>query len=159
MSTLEQAVFPARFAALRDTAAFVQRFCERNGIAREDALRLTLFIEELFSNTVEHGHGSDSDEPIRVVLEFCADRVRMLYEDTAPRHDPTETWGEGESALDAPPEARPVGGLGLALLRALASEARYAHEEGMNRLWLTLPCRQTAHDPTGERGSSSGSLP
>jgi len=156
MPSLEQAVFPARFAALRDTAAFVQRFCEENGIGREDALRLTLFIEELFTNTVEHGHGSESNAPIRVALEFCGDRVRMLYEDTAPRYDPTETWGEGESALAAPPEERPVGGVGLALLRALAAEARYAYEEGVNRLWLTLPCRQAARPRTTAPGSSSG---
>lgn len=155
MPSLEQAVFPARFAALRDTAAFVARFCAGNGIGREDALRLTLFIEELFTNTVQHGHGGDSDAPIRVALEFCDDRVRMLYEDTAPRYDPIEAWDDGESALDAPPEARPVGGLGLTLLRALALEARYAHEEGVNRLWLTLPCRQAPSDRFAEPDSSN----
>ncbi|HUH93272.1 MAG TPA: ATP-binding protein [Casimicrobiaceae bacterium] len=153
MSSLQQAVFPARFAALRDTAAFVQRFCEGNGIGREDGLRLTLLVEELFTNTVQHGHGSESNAPIRVALELCDEGVRMLYEDTAPRYDPTQTWSEGEAALDAPPEARPVGGLGLALLRGLAAEARYAYEQSMNRLWLTLPCRQTVRDHPPQPGS------
>jgi serine/threonine-protein kinase RsbW len=153
MPSLQQAVFPARFAALRDAAAFVQRFCEDNGVGREDALRLTLLVEELFTNTVEHGHRTESNAPIRVALEMRDARVRMLYEDTAPRYDPTQTRSNGESALDAPPEARPVGGLGLTLLRALAAETRYAYEEGMNRLWLTLPCRQAVRDHPPPPGS------
>jgi serine/threonine-protein kinase RsbW len=144
MPSLEQAVFPARFTALRDTAAFVQRFCQGNGIGREDALRLTLLVEELFTNTVQHGHGSESNAPIRVALELRNDCVRVLYEDTAPRYDPTEKWVGAESTLDVPPEARPVGGLGLTLLRALAAETRYAYEQGLNRLWLSMPCRQAA---------------
>jgi len=156
MSSLQQAVFPARFAALRDTAAFVQRFCEDNGIGREDGLRLTLLVEELFTNTVEHGYGGESNAPIRVALEMGDERVRVLYEDTAPRYDPTPTWSDGASALDAPPEARPVGGLGLALLRGLAAEARYAYEGGMNRLWLSLPCRQAVRDHPLRPGSRRG---
>lgn len=153
MPSLEQAVFPARVAALRDTAAFVQRFCEDRGIGREDALRLTLLVEELFTNTVQHGHGGESSAPIRVALELRDGCVRMVYEDTAPRYDPTERWDDGEPVPDAPPEARPVGGLGLALLRSLAVEARYAYEGGMNRVWLTLPCRQAVRDCPAPPGS------
>lgn len=154
MPSLQQAVFPARFAALRDAATFVQRFCETNGMDRDDALRLRLVIEELFTNTVQHGHGGESEAPIRVALELRDDRVRVLYEDTAPRYDPIQTRTNAESALDAAPEARPVGGLGLALLRALVADSRYVYEDGKNRLWLTVLCRQAG----GDRPAPSGSL-
>ena len=63
MCAREHTEFPARLAALRDTAAFAQVFCERNGIDRHTALRLTLVIEELFTNTVQHGYRAESDLP------------------------------------------------------------------------------------------------
>jgi serine/threonine-protein kinase RsbW len=136
MPTTEQAVFPARLAALRDTAAFAQRFCERNGLRRDDALRLRLVIEELFTNTVQHGYGVESDAPIRIALSLRDGGLSLLYEDSARAYDPLARPTEPIAASE-PADARPIGGLGLALVRGFA-EARYAYENGTNRLWLTL---------------------
>ena len=132
------AEFPARLAKLPDTASFAEDFCDRQGVDRGDALRLTLVIEELFSNTVRHGYGDDSDAPIRIALSIEDGRVAMLYEDRAPPFDPRALWSEPPAHIDAPLELRPVGGLGVHLLGELVVEARYAYEDGSNRLWLTL---------------------
>ena len=55
----ERRVFEARFGMLPATAAFVAGFCARHGIARNDALRLTLIVEELFTNSMAHGYGGE----------------------------------------------------------------------------------------------------
>jgi anti-sigma regulatory factor (Ser/Thr protein kinase) len=138
MRISEQAVFPARFAALPDTAALAHAFCDRCGIDRDDALRLTLIIEELFTNTIEHGHGGECDAAIRIALSFHEGAVTLLYEDSAPRYDPLSQDSVAASTLEEDIDARSIGGLGVRLVRELASEARYAYEEGNNRLWLTL---------------------
>ena len=135
----ERAEFPARLAALRDTAAFAQAFCDRNGIGRDHALRLVFVIEELFTNTVRHGYGEESDEPIRIVLAIGDRHVSLLFEDFAPRYDPLEQLSGEPANLGAPVDARPVGGLGLYVLGQLVAGARYAYEEGSNRLWLEVP--------------------
>ena len=135
----EQAEFPARLAALPDTAVFAQTFCERNGIGRDDALRLTLVIEELFTNTVRHGYRDENDAPIRISLALADGRVTLLYEDSAPRYDPLAHWSATPSGLGASIESRPVGGLGVYLLGQLVTSARYAYENGSNRLWLEMP--------------------
>ncbi len=138
MSFSEQAEFPARLAALPDTAAFARGFCDRHGIGYDDALKLTLIIEELFTNTIEHGYRAESDARIRIALALHDDAVTLLYEDSAPRYDPLS----GASAPPSTPadelEARPIGGLGVHLVRELSSDARYAYQDGSNRLWLTL---------------------
>lgn len=87
----EHAVFPARLAAPPETAAFARDFCERNGVSRDDALRLTLIIEEFFTNTVEHGYRTESDAPIRVTLAASGPHVTVLYEDAAPAYDPSHS--------------------------------------------------------------------
>lgn len=135
----EQAEFPARLAALPETADFAQAFCQRNGVGRDDALRLTLVIEELFTNTVRHGYRDESDAPIRISLALADGRVTLLYEDSAPRYDPLAHWSATPSGLGAPIESRPVGGLGVYLLGQLVTGARYAYENGSNRLWLEMP--------------------
>jgi len=139
MCAREHTEFPARLAALRDTGAFAQVFCERNGIDRHTALRLTLVIEELFTNTVQHGYRAESDLPVRIELSACNGGVAIFYEDAAPRYDPLARSCGASAELDAPFAARSVGGLGLYLISQLVADARYAYENGCNRIWLIVP--------------------
>ena len=138
MASNDKAEFPARFTALRDTASFVQAFCERNGVGRETALRLMFVIEELFTNTVKHGFGEESDSQVRIELAMSEDVLSVIYEDSAPRYDPTDRWSAAPPELAAAAEERPVGGLGVYLIRQIVADARYAYEDGCNRLWLIM---------------------
>ena len=123
---------------LAETAAFVEAWGRRHGIAPADRLRLTLIVEELFSNTVVHGHGGDSDTEIGITLSCDAGNVSLLYEDAAPRFDPLAAHAASPHHLSPDLESRPVGGLGLLLVNELARDACYAFEDGRNRLRLTL---------------------
>ncbi len=136
-----EAVFEARWSMLPATAGFVEGFCRRHGIGAEDALRLTLVVEELFSNSLRHGYGKESAETIRIELSAGRDGVRLCYEDRAPRFDPLAQMSSPAAHLADPIETWPVGGLGMHLLGQLVSNARYAYEDGSNRLLLTLPRR------------------
>ena len=137
----DQRDFPARMAMLAETAAFVEAFCERHGVARDDALRITLIVEELFTNTISHGFNGDSDTLIGIRLTRGDAHIEVCYEDRAPEHDPIERLRSSPASLGAPLEARPIGGLGMHLIGQLSTSARHAYEGGMNRLWLDVVCR------------------
>jgi serine/threonine-protein kinase RsbW len=124
---------------LSDTAAFAQAFCDRHGIVRNDAMRLTLIIEELFTNTVQHGYRGESDAPISIVLSLTSGGVAILYEDSAPHYDPLARLSGSPASMSRPVESRPIGGLGVYLVGQLAERSRYVYENGFNRLWLTMP--------------------
>ena len=138
MSTREQRLFPARLAMLPETASFAQAFCDRHGIVRHDALRLTLIIEELFTNTVEHGYRGECDAEIRIALSVERGGVGVLYEDSAPRYDPLARLSDAPASIARAVESRPIGGLGVYLVGQLVEHASYVYEEGCNRLWLTM---------------------
>jgi len=138
----ERRVFGARMSRLPDSAEYVERFCDRHGIVRDDALRVMLIVEELFTNAVVHGYRGESDAPIVVHLSIQDGHVAILFEDAAPRFDPLSV---PPVDLEAPLESRAVGGLGVHLIRQYASSARYAREDGRNRLWLRVPCASLAH--------------
>jgi serine/threonine-protein kinase RsbW len=133
--------FAARYASIAATAAFANDYCARHGIDRTRALKLTLILEELLTNTIEHGHGAESDATVRVLLRAAPEGLVMGYEDSAPPFDPTDPGAQAAAALDDPLDDRPVGGLGLRLIDGLASAVGYCREHGRNRLWLTLAAR------------------
>ena len=128
--------FPARMSAVPAVTAFTARACLAAGLARDACLRLTLLVEELFTNTVAHGHGQDSEAPVRLVFDVAPGRVGLLYEDTGRPHNPFATIAPPDGAAEI--EERPVGGLGLVLIAALASEVHYRREDGKNLISLAI---------------------
>ena len=134
----QQRQFSARMDNLDAAMAFVQAFCAEHLVASDDGLRLQLVVEELFTNTVTHGHGGDSDSPVVVELAVEADGLGLRFTDWAPAFDPTFVV----AIKSAVPEQ--VGGAGLRLLASLAREMAYARIDGANRLTLTLAGRSAA---------------
>jgi anti-sigma regulatory factor (Ser/Thr protein kinase) len=134
----EQCRFEARAAELPHIAGFARAFCALRGVGHDDALRVTLVLEELFANTVRHGHGGDSAAPVRIALTLAGRSIEIRYEDSAPRHDPLNAGSSQRDDLDAPVEERRVGGLGVHLVDGMVDSARYSYADGRNRLRLLL---------------------
>lgn len=123
------ATFPARLDAFGRVVAFVESVCASAGVGRLDCLRLTLVVEELFVNTVVHGHGGDSDAPVLLTLDPQPSGIKVTYEDQAPRFDPSARSDEVPDVRQRPP-----GGLGLVLVKRLSSGLEYSRAEGANRI-------------------------
>jgi serine/threonine-protein kinase RsbW len=129
-------IFPARRDALPQVDAFLGEVCASAGLGREACLRLTLLAEELFTNTVLHGHGADSEEPVRLECEVTPGRIALTYEDTGPAHDPFARIVAPDAAADI--EDRPVGGLGVLLVSAMAQQVEYRRAGDRNRISLVI---------------------
>ena len=131
-----ETMFPARLGAVRDVRAFIESFCRDTGIARPPGLRLNLVVEELFTNTIKHGHGGDCDSLVWIALDAKHDSVSLTYLDQAPPFNP---FGfNAPPALDAAIEQRKVGGLGVLLAREMTASSEYARLFGRNRLRMVL---------------------
>jgi anti-sigma regulatory factor (Ser/Thr protein kinase) len=104
-------------------------------------MRLNLLIEELFTNTVVHGGGGDSDTPVHLELGVEPASLSLLFADRAPPFDPL-AWREADpSTVPAALEDRPVGRLGIRLVLKMASRIEYERADGWNRLRLDLDRR------------------
>jgi serine/threonine-protein kinase RsbW len=129
---------PARMDCLPQAIAFVEAFCRERGVPNSDGLRMALVVEELFTNTVAHGHGGDSDAPVRIGLGVDPLHLDLIYEDTAPPFDPLDHVARSTSGLETGLSERPVGHLGIALVVSMAVRAGYQRENGRNCLRLAL---------------------
>jgi serine/threonine-protein kinase RsbW len=131
-------VFHARMSALPDLEHFLSGVCARMGVPRELHLKLSLLVEELFTNTVRHGYGKDTDHEVTLAIQGSPDRIVLTYEDAAPRHDPF-TFRPAASDPVSPSEPG-VGGVGLRLIAGM-STPEYRYADGRNRISLVIETR------------------
>jgi serine/threonine-protein kinase RsbW len=129
--------FPARMEQLGAIRAFLAAYCMDHGLTAESAVRLNVVLEELFTNTVQHGIGAPSDLPVWVALAASEGWVEVTYEDLAPAFNPLAFVVD--AALGAEIEQRPVGGLGVVLAKELSTGLAYTYLFGRNRVRLAVP--------------------
>ncbi|HKB84469.1 MAG TPA: ATP-binding protein [Burkholderiales bacterium] len=129
-------VFPARLRAFDQVKALIDEFGAVADLGREDRHKLTLIVEELFTNTVNHGHRGDSDAPIFITFEEDKGDVQLIYEDSAPKFDPLAAGNRAD--IDSTIKERRVGGLGIFLTIGLTNQADYSFVDGRNRISLRL---------------------
>lgn len=127
-------MFPAKLPSLRGLRAFAEAFCTEAGVVENDCLRLSLVLEELFTNTVRHGHRGDSEAPVWLALSAVDRTLKLTYEDTAPPFNPYGKFPD--ASPDITLRMRKIGGLGVLLTRKLAASREYAYLYGRNRIRL-----------------------
>ena len=129
-------VFPARLRAFDQIKALIDEFGTLADLAPEDRHKMTIIVEELFTNTVTHGHRGDSDAPVFITFEEAQGDLRLIYEDSAPQFDPLTAGRRAD--IDSVIEERRIGGLGIFITIGLADNADYSYVEGRNRICLRL---------------------
>ena len=122
----------AEFDAIRE---YIESACA--SVRDDDRMRVLLLVEELFANSVMHGYGGDSDQPVWLTVAVTDDGCRVVYEDSAPPHNP---FLAPEPDLDDPDiDHRRVGGLGIVFLNELSSERSYQRQGDRNVIELQVP--------------------
>jgi len=115
--------------------AFAEAFARNCALADDERSRLLVILEELFTNVVEHAYEGVqfAAGSVAVTLGWKHGRLTIDFVDDGPPFDPL---AHSAPDLDAPPEQRPIGGLGISIVRALVDEARYWREGHRNHLHL-----------------------
>lgn len=123
-------VEPVLETALQRTQAFVERFATAEGWSVEELYRLNLALDELLSNTLEHGFpGRESEAEITVALRREGDWAICRYEDNG---DPFNPWEAEKSDPTLALEDRSIGGWGLQLIAATLDDVSYSRDGDRN---------------------------
>lgn len=114
---------------------FAEKFARRHAVPEAERIWLLIILEELFTNVVNHGYdGAAAMARIEVALAVKGGKLTIDFSDDGRPFDPLSAT---LPALDLPAADRPIGGLGLHLLRSFVDHARYSRDSGRNRLVLT----------------------
>ncbi|MCY3557374.1 MAG: SpoIIE family protein phosphatase [Chloroflexi bacterium] len=123
-------VQPSLDTSLPRVAAFIERFAESEGFDATEVFRLNLALDELLTNTLEHGFPDETgDAEITVALRSEGDMVVARYEDNGPEFNPLEA-AEQDTELEL--DERPIGGLGLQLIAASFDAVNYERVNDRN---------------------------
>ena len=99
------------------------------------AFSANLCLEELITNTIQHGLGGRADGKIHVRISISDEWLEIILKDDAPAYDP---FADAPSPnLDLEVEPRPIGGLGVHLVKTLMDDAR-AYYDGSGNLIVLL---------------------
>lgn len=133
---------PASYAGLKEIFDTCERFAARSAVP--DAVRHDIYvaIEELVSNVMRHGSRPGSRPRVTMALTVAAGSCRVVLADNGAAFNPLAA---------APPDVdgelldRPVGGLGIALVRGLMEDLRYRRLAGCNHVMM----RKSLLQPVG----------
>jgi serine/threonine-protein kinase RsbW len=88
-----------------------------------------LVIEELVTNTIKYGYDDAVSHAIHVDLEFDRGRLCIAVRDSGHPFDPL---AQAPPDFSIPADERPIGGLGIHLVRQMSDEVRYERRENEN---------------------------
>ena len=121
----------------------VAAFVAEHGIREDDGFELALVLEEIFSNIVSYAFDEPGGHTIGVDLERRDDVVHVQVTDTGRPFDPRDV---PPPDLTADLELRPIGGLGIHLVRSLTEDLAYERRAGIN----SLSFHKTLRQPDGD---------
>lgn len=118
---------------LERLSAFIDEFCDSCGLADETRYHLNIALEELVLNAMKHGRCDPAGEAIRLEMTMDGETLQISYSDTGVPFNPLAM---PEPDLSRNIAERPIGGLGIHLVRSLMEDIRYERREGRNHLHL-----------------------
>ena len=116
---------PGEVGRLAEVRAFV-RDSTRGRIASRLVEDLVCAVDEAVTNVIVHGYQGTSG-PVEIEVGGDSDTLEVRIADRAIPFDPTTA---PEPDLDLPLERRPLGKMGVHLMREFADELRYTPRRG-----------------------------
>lgn len=125
---------PGTIDAILPATVQAEAWLVEQQVSFEAMYLVSLAIEELVTNCIKYGYQDSNNHTIDFLLSVSEGTLRLDVIDDGSPFNPLEAT---RPDLSLPPEKRPIGGVGLHLLRELADEMNYERKDGTNRLRLT----------------------
>ena len=131
-------VLTNQLAEIERVAQEVEAFGQAHGIAAKLIFNVNLALDEILSNVISYGYPEGGEHAITVRLALNAADLVIEVEDDGQPFNPLEI---------APPDLnqtaadRPIGGLGLHLVRKVMDRLEYRREQGKNIFVMTKAVR------------------
>lgn len=118
---------------LDNVFADVDQFAERAHWPAGLVFQVKLILEELAMNVINYGNRGGT-EPIEIRLANQGETITLQISDVGQPFDPLREALAPDLSLSL--EERPIGGLGLYLVKTMVDEMHYQWEDGRNHLTL-----------------------
>jgi anti-sigma regulatory factor (Ser/Thr protein kinase) len=118
--------------------AELEEYLARAAVGTDAAYACTLALEEVVTNVFKYGHSDGGQHEVRFEAEVTAEHAVLRFSDDGRPFDPLAV---PLPDLALRPEDRPIGGLGIHLIRTLADRIDYRRTDGRNLLTARFALR------------------
>ena len=119
---------PSEIARLQDR---LESLASEHAISSKALHEVQLAVEEHLTNVLNHGYGDQAEHQILVRLQVEAGSLLLEVEDDGGAFNPLE---HPEPNLSLPLDQRPIGGLGIHMMRKSVDRMEYRRSDGKNIL-------------------------
>lgn len=112
-------------------ATFVEAIAQEKQLSQSMAMGINLALEEAVSNVIMYAYPKETDGLVDVEAYLRKDSLEFVIVDSGISFDPTKA---PEVDLNASAEERPIGGLGIHLVRELMDSVSYERKDNKNYL-------------------------
>lgn len=112
---------------------------EQLGLPMAAVFQLNLALEEAFVNVVDYAYPGKNGMPVQLNMDGTGETLTFTLIDEGEPFDPT-TLDEPDTSLSV--EERPIGGLGVFLVKQIMDEVRYERQGNRNILTMTYTVKQ-----------------
>ena len=120
----------AEFDRLR---SWFQEFARQLELPEEITSRMLIAADEVFTNIAEYAYPGAAGQ-VEVSAEQKGAMLCLTFKDTGKPFDPTKC---ADPDIQAPAAERPIGGLGIFVMKKLMDQVEYRRENGCNILTLS----------------------
>lgn len=115
-------------------AEWIEQLGEEIGLTPDKVFQLNLAMEEAVVNVMNYAFPGEENRTFTIDTEKNDGKLLFIIDDEGVPFDPTKA-DEPDLSLSA--EERPIGGLGIMLVRQFMEDIAYERRNGHNRLTLT----------------------
>ncbi len=114
-------------------AEFVEEICESLSLSPETTMNINLALEEAVVNVIMYAYPPLEEHNILLKATFADQQLIFLLTDNGLSFDPTQME---DADITSSIEERPIGGLGIFLIRSIMNEVSYQRLDGQNQLTM-----------------------
>ncbi len=115
-------------------AEFIETIADEINLDQGLAMSLNLALEEAVTNVILYAYPKGSDGQVDVEAIIRKDKLKFIISDSGQEFDPTAA---PEADITLGVEDRPIGGLGIYLVRKIMDSVSYERTDGKNILSMT----------------------
>jgi anti-sigma regulatory factor (Ser/Thr protein kinase) len=124
----------AELSGLAEFREFIEENCAELQVDENTCYDLKLAVDEACTNIIQHGYAGMNPGSIMLELKATSGEVKVYITDFGHPFEPSSAPAPD---IDAPLEARPLGGFGLFFIYQTMDEVDYRTSEEGNCLILT----------------------
>jgi len=120
-------------AELKRLAGILEEFCRQHRLSPDELLAVDLALHEHLTNIINYGYDDTKPRAIQIRLRLGDRLLRVEVEDDARPFNPLE---RAPVDTTVPLDQKPLGGLGIHMIRHSMDELEYRRDGGRNILTM-----------------------